>query len=85
MKTWIGTAGFQSAEWKGSFYPEDLPASKMRPFYAERLATTEINSTFRRIPSATTIQNWKKLTPENFRFALKAPQKSRCRALGRCR
>ena len=39
------------------------------------MSTTEINYTFRRIPSATTIENWKKLTPENFRFALKAPQK----------
>ncbi len=75
MNTWIGTSGFQYAEWKGNFYPEDLAASKMLPFYAERLATTEINYTFRRIPSATTIENWKKLTPENFRFALKAPQK----------
>ena len=75
MNTWIGTSGFQYAEWKGNFYPEDLAASKMLPFYAERLATTEINYTFRRIPSATTIENWKKLTPENFRFALKAPQR----------
>src|SRR5262249_61571079 len=29
MKTWIGTSGFQYTEWKGNFYPEDLPASKM--------------------------------------------------------
>ncbi len=75
MKPWIGTSGFQYAEWKGNFYPEDLPANKMLPFYAERLATTEINYTFHRIPAAKTIDNWKHLTPENFRFALKAPQK----------
>jgi uncharacterized protein YecE (DUF72 family) len=75
MNTWIGTSGFQYAEWKGTFYPEDLPASKMLPFYAERLSTTEINYTFHRIPSAKTIDNWKQLTPESFRFALKAPQK----------
>ena len=75
MKPWIGTSGFQYAEWKGTFYPEDLPAAKMLPFYAEHLATTEINYTFHRIPAAKTIDNWKHLTPENFRFALKAPQK----------
>src|SRR5438045_9257100 len=75
MNMWIGTSGFQYAEWKGTFYPEYLAASKMLPFYAERLATTEINYTFRRIPSATTIDNWKKLTPEKFRFALKASQR----------
>jgi uncharacterized protein YecE (DUF72 family) len=75
MKSWIGTSGFQYAEWKGNFYPEDLPAVKMLPFYAERFATTEINYTFRRIPAPKTIENWKALTPENFRFALKASQK----------
>jgi uncharacterized protein YecE (DUF72 family) len=75
MHHWIGTSGFQYAEWKGNFYPEDLPASKMLPFYAERFCTTEINYTFHRIPSAKTIDNWKALTPANFRFALKAPQK----------
>jgi uncharacterized protein YecE (DUF72 family) len=75
MNSWIGTSGFQYAEWKGNFYPEDLPAAKMLPFYAERFSTTEINYTFHRIPSAKTIENWKTLTPEKFRFALKAPQK----------
>src|SRR6266540_4176318 len=75
MKFWIGTSGFQYAEWKGNFYPEDLTAAKMLPFYAERFATTEINYTFRRIPALKTIENWKTLTPQEFRFALKAPQK----------
>ena len=75
MKTWIGTSGFQYAEWKGNFYPEDLAASKMLSWFAERLSTTEINYTFHRIPSPKTIENWKAQTPENFRFALKAPQK----------
>src|SRR5438046_10486065 len=75
MKFWIGTSGFQYTEWKGNFYPEDLPTAKMLPFYAERFATTEINYTFRRIPAPKTIENWKQLTPKNFRFALKAPQK----------
>jgi uncharacterized protein YecE (DUF72 family) len=75
MNIWIGTSGFQYAEWKGNFYPEDLPAAKMLPYYAERLNTTEINYTFHRIPAAKTIDNWNKLTPINFRFALKAPQK----------
>ncbi len=75
MKFWIGTSGFQYAAWKGNFYPEDLPVAKMLPFYAQRLSTTEINYTFHRIPAAKTINNWKQLTPENFRFGLKAPQK----------
>jgi uncharacterized protein YecE (DUF72 family) len=75
MKLWIGTSGFQYTEWKGNFYPADLPAAKMLPFYAERFSTTEINYTFHRIPAPKTIENWKTLTTANFRFALKAPQK----------
>jgi uncharacterized protein YecE (DUF72 family) len=75
MKFWIGTSGFQYSEWKGNFYPEDLPSAKMLPYYAERLSTTEINYTFHRIPAPKTIDNWRALTPVNFRFALKAPQK----------
>jgi uncharacterized protein YecE (DUF72 family) len=75
MNHWIGTSGFQYAEWKGTFYPEDLPASKMLPFYAEQFTTTEVNYSFRRIPSPKTIQNWWEATPERFKFSLKAPQK----------
>src|SRR5712691_910611 len=75
MKFWIGTSGFQYNEWKGNFYPEDLPTAKMLPFYAERFSTTEINYTFHRIPAVKTVDNWNALTPQNFRFALKAPQK----------
>ena len=75
MDSWIGTSGFQYAEWKGKFYPEDLPAAKMLAFYSERFSTTEVNYTFHRIPSAKTIENWKAQTPARFRFTLKAPQK----------
>jgi uncharacterized protein YecE (DUF72 family) len=75
MNLWIGTSGFQYPEWKGMFYPEKIPAAKMLPFYAERFSTTEINYTFRQVPSARTIENWLASTPERFRFSLKAPQK----------
>lgn len=75
MNVWIGTSGFQYTEWKGTFYPEDLSTAKMLPFYSERFSTTEINYTFHRIPAAKTIENWKALTPDRFRFGLKAPQK----------
>jgi uncharacterized protein YecE (DUF72 family) len=74
MNYWLGTSGFQYAEWKGTFYPETLSAAKMLPYYAERFATTEINYSFRRIPSAKTIEGWWKATPERFKFSLKAPQ-----------
>lgn len=75
MTLWIGTSGFQYAEWKGTFYPDPFPASKMLPYYAERFPTTEINYSFRRIPSIKSIANWAAATPEHFKFSFKAPQK----------
>jgi len=72
---WIGTSGFQYPEWRGKFYPEDLPPAKMLSFYGTQFATTEINYTFRHMPSAATLKKWADLTPENFRFSLKAPQR----------
>lgn len=71
---WVGTSGFQYAEWKGTFYPETLSKAKMLPFYAERFPTTEINYSFRRIPSEKTLTSWSAATPSEFRFTFKALQ-----------
>lgn len=75
MELWIGTSGFQYPEWKGTFYPEKLPVSKMLAYYSERFSTTEVNYSFRRIPSAKTIQNWAETTPPRFKFTFKAPER----------
>jgi uncharacterized protein YecE (DUF72 family) len=71
---WVGTSGFQYPEWKGRFYPETLSTAKMLPYYAGHFSTTEINYSFRRIPSEKTLTNWSAATPAKFRFSLKAPQ-----------
>ncbi len=75
MQLWAGTSGFQYPEWKGAFYPEKMPASGMLAYYADIFATTEINYSFRRIPSEKTIANWAAATPARFKFTFKAPQK----------
>ena len=51
MAIWVGTSGYNYPEWKGSFYPEKLPATKMLSYYAERLSTVEINYTYYRTPN----------------------------------
>ena len=43
---WIGTSGYNYPEWKGTFYPVDLPTAKMLPYYAARFPTVEITYTF---------------------------------------
>ena len=75
MRFYIGTSGFSYKEWKGSFYPEDLPAKKMLEFYAENLPAVEINNTFYRMPNPTMLKGWAELVPPDFRFVLKAPRK----------
>jgi uncharacterized protein YecE (DUF72 family) len=72
---WIGTSGYQYPEWRGKFYPEELSTAKMLGYYAERFATTEVNYSFRQIPSEKALKEWAARTPEDFQFSLKAPQK----------
>ena len=75
MRIAIGTSGFQYPEWRGKFYPSDLPTAKMLDYYTRHFETTESNYSFRRIPSPKTIANWFEKTPANFSFSLKAPQR----------
>ena len=72
---WVGTSGYNYPEWKGTFYPETLSASKMLPYYAARFSTVEINYTFYRTPTEKILQGWDLATPENFRLTLKAPKR----------
>jgi uncharacterized protein YecE (DUF72 family) len=76
MPVRVGTSGFAYKEWKGSFYPEDLPAAKMLRFYAERFDTVEINNTFYRMPQPSVLEGWAsevRALGRPFAFTLKAP------------
>jgi uncharacterized protein YecE (DUF72 family) len=72
---WVGTSGFSYDEWKGSFYPEELPAKDRLSFYASKLPAVEINNTFYRLPRRSLLEGWGAQVPEGFRFVLKASQK----------
>jgi uncharacterized protein YecE (DUF72 family) len=75
MNLHVGTSGYSYKEWKGIFYPEDLPAKEMLAYYARRLPAVEINNTFYRLPQATMIENWRDQVPAEFRFSIKATQR----------
>jgi uncharacterized protein YecE (DUF72 family) len=75
MQVWVGTSGYSYKEWKGSFYPEDLPAKGMLSYYAEQLPAVEINNTFYRLPRASVLEGWAEQVPDGFRFALKASRR----------
>jgi uncharacterized protein YecE (DUF72 family) len=74
-RLWAGASGYSFKEWKGTFYPEKLKAEEMLPYYAERLPTVEINNTFYRMPTMDMLENWRELTPQGFRFAIKASRR----------
>lgn len=75
MRVKVGTSGYSYKEWKGPFYPGDLPAKDFLRFYASRLPTVEINNTFYRMPTAKLALGWCEEVPEDFTFAVKAPQR----------
>jgi uncharacterized protein YecE (DUF72 family) len=74
VRVFTGTSGFSYKEWKGSFYPEDLPDAGMLRHYASRLSAVEINNTFYRMPRAALLESWAEQVPDGFAFALKASQ-----------
>ena len=75
MRVLAGTSGFSYKEWKGSFYPDDLPAERMLAYYAERLPAVEINNTFYRMPKPALLESWAAEVSPEFRFVLKASQR----------
>jgi uncharacterized protein YecE (DUF72 family) len=71
----VGTSGYNYPEWKGSFYPTELPTAKMLPYYASKFPTVEVNYTFYRMPTPKLIAGWRAQVPPSFRFTLKAPKR----------
>jgi uncharacterized protein YecE (DUF72 family) len=74
MKIHVGTSGYSYKEWKGNFYPEKISPKEMLHFYSQRLGTVEINNTFYGMPTAGVLESWAGQVPDDFLFAIKAPQ-----------
>jgi uncharacterized protein YecE (DUF72 family) len=68
----IGTSGWHYDHWKGPFYPRNLPARKMLPYYASHFRTLEINNSFYQLPKKETLEMWRKTAPGDFIFSMKA-------------
>lgn len=75
MRVLVGTSGYSYKEWKGPFYPKELPAKGYLGYYAARFPTVEINNTFYRMPTEKLVASWAGEVPEGFVFSLKAPQR----------
>ncbi len=68
----IGISGWTYKGWKGTFYPEKLPARDELSFASRELPTIEINGTFYSLQRPSSYQHWYDLTPKGFVFSVKA-------------
>jgi uncharacterized protein YecE (DUF72 family) len=75
QRLWAGASGYAFKEWKGGFYPDKMQPDAMLAWYAERLPTVEINNTFYQMPKVTVLAHWAQVTPEAFRFSIKASRR----------
>jgi uncharacterized protein YecE (DUF72 family) len=67
----IGVSGWSYEEWKGGFYPEDLPDDSQLEFSARAFDTIEINGTFYSLTDPATCRRWRDAAPRGFQYSVK--------------
>jgi uncharacterized protein YecE (DUF72 family) len=67
----VGTSGWQYRDWRGRFYPADVPQRRWLEHYAGQFATVEVNNAFYRLPERDTFARWRARTPDDFIVAVK--------------
>jgi uncharacterized protein YecE (DUF72 family) len=68
---YVGCSGWQYREWRGPVYPVEARTRDWFALYAQMFDTVELNSTFYRLPAATTFDRWAEAAPPGFVYALK--------------
>jgi uncharacterized protein YecE (DUF72 family) len=76
QKTTVGTSGYSFPDWVGTFYPEGTPRERMFECYAQHFSAVELNFTYYRMPTASTIDSLTRKSPEGFSFWVKANQQT---------
>lgn len=74
QKIRIGSCAWSFDDWRGAFYPLNLPESRWLEFYAGHFPAVEIDSTFHAAPTEATVRRWAEATPASFRFTCKLPR-----------
>jgi len=68
----IGTSGFKFDDWKGAFYPPEVPQQRWLEYYAKRFNCVEVNSTYYRLVHPRTFFYMAEKVPAGFEFTVKA-------------
>ena len=76
MPALVGTSGWSYKDWEGIVYPDGLPRAEQLPFFAQRLSTVEVNTTFYRTPPRKLVEGWIERTRDapRFEFTVKGPK-----------
>jgi len=78
MAALIGCSGWSYDDWVGRFYPTELAKKKGEwlSYYSRYFLTTEINSTFYRVPNEFMVRSWieRGRQKQGFEFSVKLPQ-----------
>jgi len=67
--------GWSYTFWKDQFYSTDIKPENFLHEYSKHFDTVEVNNTFYRVPTTSTIKNWDEQTKPGFLFSIKAPKK----------
>jgi uncharacterized protein YecE (DUF72 family) len=68
---YIGISGYNYPSWRGSFYPQNLPARRWLEYASRQFNSIELNGTFYSLKSPAVFQRWAAETPAGFLFAIK--------------
>jgi uncharacterized protein YecE (DUF72 family) len=67
----IGTSGWNYANWKDDFYA-GIPRKEWLEFYARHFNAVEIDGSFYHMVKPQVFESWRQRTPADFRFAIKS-------------
>lgn len=72
MTVWIGTSGWQYADWRGRFYPAGVPQRRWFEHTLAAFRTVELNVTFYRLPKREVFSGWRERSPGDAVLTVKA-------------
>ncbi len=69
---YVGTSGYSYEDWVGPFYPEGLAKGAFLEHYAHQFCCVEVNFTYYRMPTASTLAAMSRKVAPDFRFSVRA-------------
>ncbi len=67
----VGVSGYDYEEWRGSFYPAEMPRSAWLDYARESFDSVELNGTFYSLKTPAAYERWAAAATEGFVYAVK--------------